>query len=312
MFGVNLFFVLSGFLISGILLKEKIANEGHQGRTIKVFYIRRFLRIVPIYYLVIFIAYALNPGVREYIWYYVGYSSNILPAKVLFDSPLVHTWSLAIEEQFYLIWPWLLIFVNRKYIKHVLLGFILIGIATRWAVYTYHWPMMVFNCFDSFGLGALYAYVRMDKDRCARFENVFKKLFPLLLFIAWRMYAYRGLPMAMVFSSTVDSLVGVALIMFAVNNRSEWMRKHILENKVFNFIGKISYGLYLYHYILGVYFDWYYRAYVKMHPGLPHLVTGFYFPYFVKYVLLLLISYLSFRFIEQPLLGLKKRFEYEK
>ena len=149
LFGVNLFFVLSGFLISGILLKEKIANEGHQGRTIKVFYIRRFLRIFPIYYLVIFIAYALNPGVREYIWYYVGYSSNILPAKVLFDSPLVHTWSLAIEEQFYLIWPWLLIFVNRKYIKHVLLGFILIGIATRWAVYTYHWPMMVFNCFDS-------------------------------------------------------------------------------------------------------------------------------------------------------------------
>ena len=315
LFGVNLFFVLSGFLITSILLNEKRKDtEGKQFTIIKNFFVRRVLRIFPIYYLVIILCCLFQyQFVKDHIWYYLTYTSNILPYATNKPNVLSHTWSLAVEEQFYLIWPWLIIFINKKYLKYVFVSAIIIGIVSKYlALYAFHhnFPVLVFNCFDSFGIGGMYAYIRLDREKCLKFEKTFRVVLPLLLFLAWRMASFGGIPILVTYARTLDSLIAIALIMFAINNQSEWMRKYVLENRVLNFIGKISYGLYLYHYTLGPSYDSFIETYARNHPSLPPFVSGFYTSYCVKLALLITICWLSFRLIEQPILRLKKRFEY--
>jgi peptidoglycan/LPS O-acetylase OafA/YrhL len=102
------------------------------------------------------------------------------------------------------------------------------------------------------------------------------------------------------------------MIMFVLNNKSEWMRRYVLENKVFNFIGRISYGIYLYHYTFGPWMDDVTAGFLHSHPGLPAFAGNFYFIYCIKLTALITLCWLSFKLIEQPILGLKKRFEYTK
>src|SRR5262249_43976988 len=96
--GVDIFFVLSGFLITRILIADKA-----RGMPLKNFLIRRFLRIFPIYYLTILLVFLYAPG--RYILYCAGYLGNFYFAYHPAHLPLHHTWSLAVEEHFYLLWP---------------------------------------------------------------------------------------------------------------------------------------------------------------------------------------------------------------
>ena len=316
-FGVNLFFVLSGFLITSILLNEKFKDNGTKRLTIiKNFFVRRSLRIFPIYYLVILLCCLFGyQFVIDHIGYYATYTSNLLPYYSNQPNVLSHTWSLAVEEQFYLIWPWLIIFINKKYLKHVFIAAIIIGTVSKYIVlYRWHhlYPVLVINCFDSFGIGALYAYIRLNEVKKHQFEKGFRIVFPLLLFIGWKMAAagISGLPAAVIYSRLLDSLIAIALIMFAINNKYEWMRKYVMENPVFNFIGKISYGIYLYHYTLGPAYDTWVADFVKSHPSAPGMLSNFYSNYCIKIALLITVCWLSFKLIEQPILRIKKRFEY--
>ncbi len=117
--GVCMFFVLSGFLITRILLQAKEKDEkfarGH-GFSLKQFYIRRTIRIFPVYYLTIFILYLLNePPIREKIAWYLTYSTNIYVAlKHTWLGSSDHLWSLAVEEQFYLFFPFVVLFIPLR------------------------------------------------------------------------------------------------------------------------------------------------------------------------------------------------------
>ncbi len=96
-FGVNLFFVLSGFLISAILLNEKVNNTGTKLTIIKNFFVRRSLRIFPVYYLFIIICYLLNYAiVRDKPGYFFTYTSNLLPYSTNQVNELSHTWTLSV------------------------------------------------------------------------------------------------------------------------------------------------------------------------------------------------------------------------
>src|SRR5882757_5446501 len=107
-FGVNLFFVLSGFLITGILLDARASGESKL-RIMRSFVARRTLRIFPIYYLAVFVLVLLGyPFIKEHLVY-----------KEASWNPWVHTWSLSVEEQFYLFWPWIILYVNQRYLKSV-------------------------------------------------------------------------------------------------------------------------------------------------------------------------------------------------
>lgn len=103
--GVLLFFVISGFLITGILLDARATNGPTRG-ILTAFYARRFLRIFPIYYAVLFVAFVLGfQNVRAEIGWLLTYLSNWYFASRGFTGPASHLWSLAVEEQFYLFWP---------------------------------------------------------------------------------------------------------------------------------------------------------------------------------------------------------------
>jgi peptidoglycan/LPS O-acetylase OafA/YrhL len=175
--GVTLFFVLSGFLITKILLsnRDKYA-EYNMGKSplIKNFYIRRFLRIFPIYYLTIFFLFFINYGnAREIFPWLVSYTTNIYQS--VHSVGLVsfnHFWSLAVEEQFYLFWPWIILFVNRKYLAGIIISTIVAGLLSKLYIFLFVQSWMAgayftLSCMHALGLGALIAWIAISENRCS-------------------------------------------------------------------------------------------------------------------------------------------------
>src|SRR5262245_37043382 len=132
--GVQLFFVLSGYLITLILLDGRAAVTAGQDQwhILRNFYARRFLRIFPIYYLVLGVTALLGVVVVRQLFSWVfTYMSNVY---FVFNGPremVFHLWSLAVEEQFYLIWPWLILLLPRAALLPVILTAIIAAPLTR-------------------------------------------------------------------------------------------------------------------------------------------------------------------------------------
>ena len=316
---VYLFFVLSGFLITRILLNAKKEDDFQNNPSIvKNFFVRRTLRIFPIYYLCILWAYTQFPDVKQHVNYFLCYACNILCYRTGTWNSSSHTWTLAVEEQFYLFWPWLILYTRRKYLTAVLTTCILIGIVTTYFTLKVTFePFFVFNCLDSFGLGALYASVFLEPLKLARFEKTIKVIafFALAVYIYWKIMAYNSqydFPVIFI-KKTVDSILALWLIIFTVNNKSERLRKYFFENKFLNFIGVISYGIYLYHAYVGVmlyhYVDFINSTFVT-HNWLYDILITRGCMYIILLILLTGISWLSFKLIEQPIMRLKRLFKY--
>ncbi len=257
LFGVNMFFVLSGFLITSILLNDKLKYEGDNRLVlVKNFYIRRSLRIFPIYYLVIFYSLFTNFDiVYPNLAYFLTYTSNVLHYRANVPTYLSYTWSLAVEEQFYLIWPWVIVFTSLKNLKYVIGGFILMGLLSKaFVIFVLHhqYAALMINCTDFFGIGALYALYRLNAEGCARFERFFITLLPVLLFLSWRLAPLSGTAGGALLVFVTTLFITLAPIVFVLKNRSAWVRTYLLENPVAVYVGKISYGLYLFHMPVGI------------------------------------------------------------
>jgi peptidoglycan/LPS O-acetylase OafA/YrhL len=113
-YGVDLFFVISGFLITGILLKEP---EGNMGTALKRFFGRRALRIFPPYYLLLVVLLIFNMEPARELWvslftYTFNYAGTIYKG-VHGENALFYLWSLSVEEQFYIVWPFLILGLRR-------------------------------------------------------------------------------------------------------------------------------------------------------------------------------------------------------
>ncbi len=150
-FGVRIFFVLSGFLITSILLdcREQIAIDGlKRSRVIIQFYIRRVLRIFPLFYLTLLILFLFDVGnIKQVIIYHFFYLSNLSRALwvsvdsfQLIDASSAHFWTLAVEEQFYLIWPALALFSSKRKVVPILIGLIFFAVVFRsvWFILGYN------------------------------------------------------------------------------------------------------------------------------------------------------------------------------
>lgn len=259
--GVNLFFVLSGFLITGILIDSR--NELNYYRT---FYIRRALRILPVYYLLLGVLLLIRSSNWPFVAFSAVYLSNLAP---LFGVPLAYSvlWSLSVEEHFYLFWP---AFVRRLSLK--MLGFCAAAVvllsplirllnfymashdpARHFAANFYTW-----NSLDGLASGALVAIllrtVKLERRRLWR-------LAATLLAIGFAIFAL-GLPFGVL---TRGGAVGAAfqatpwnfafaglLLIFLLIGTSE--QKRLVNRPVLQFFGEISYGLYLWHLLIfGVY-----------------------------------------------------------
>ena len=165
--GVRLFFVLSGFLITAILLRAR-ADAERLGTSpmwvIRQFYARRFLRIFPLYYFVIFAGALLNlPPIREEFWWLVSYLFNFRLAQLgWYPEHIAHFWSLAVEEQFYLFWPWLVLFAPRRLLLPIALIMSAFGPVSRALALSAELPGLAIytltsSCLDTLGLGAALA-----------------------------------------------------------------------------------------------------------------------------------------------------------
>lgn len=134
--GVDFFFVISGFLITTLLLRE----ESRAGQfSLKAFYWRRFLRIIPVYFLIVTVVsvyYIWIKGETQYgpiVPYYYIFFSNFLVTEIPLLGP---TWSLAVEEQFYVVWPLLLLLVPRRLIMSVLVVLIAVNVAAGMGLFS--------------------------------------------------------------------------------------------------------------------------------------------------------------------------------
>ena len=311
-FGVNLFFVLSGFLISSILFleKKKLSEFNTKSKIIVNFYIRRFLRIFPVYYLTLAVIFTFNiPEFNKDLIYYLTYTTNFNSYIRKISGFFGHAWSLAVEEQFYLIWPFIIMFLSRKHILKMLFIFILIGpvscfIQTFFFKNSYNSYILTPECFDSLGLGGLLAYYYSEGD-LSEIKKWVKILLPfsILLFYYWRFAPDGG--HIQYLRRTFESIIAVGAVLFCLSNRWTRWRDILLENKLLRQIGMVSYGIYLFHYTLPIFY-----LSLKSQVGLPH-DTYYTLPdYAVLTFILLAMAFLSYYLLERPILSLKTRFKY--
>jgi len=336
--GVLLFFVLSGFLITGILINMK-ENLPVKAYFIK-FYGRRFLRIFPLYYFYLFLMLGL-----AYWLYSIGYRPNRMTeyfqqvpyalayvydffcaSKWYKDSIFInHFWSLSVEEQFYIFWPLIILITPKKNYKTLFIACILAGpifraglsylcnhntfsfLGSDPAAGIYSLP---FAHIDAFGFGAFISQYRIPK---ARFQFwVLLIVLPIIGFstqyLATGSFSYLsafGFPFPI--ANGYKQVWGYSLLNYFFAVTIYAVARHGLFNRFLElgwlkYLGKISYGLYVYHFVI-IYFAGRINDFVPltyeqnmMLSSLPALIVT------------ILVSALSYKFIEKPILDLKDKF----
>lgn len=308
--GVDLFFVLSGFLITSILLESK--GKPHYFRN---FYIRRSLRIFPLYFAVVGFRLIVAPMIGWWannpvdFWQaasYWTYTSNVWQSFFAseanrFDPVLGVSWSLAVEEQFYMLWPLVVYMLNRRQLTWLCAAAIPAAVASRialyccgaqvWAAYTLT-PCRL----DGFAVGAIVSILQAGK-----LLNAAKILLPLSaacvasLVIIQRSASDQRWPMALIGFTCFDLLFG-SLLVFVLNG---WFRS-VFESSPLRTFGKYSYGMYLAHVPVFAFLN-------------DQLVASdyarFMFLATAGTVVVVCMAMLSWSVYESPILSLKSRFE---
>jgi peptidoglycan/LPS O-acetylase OafA/YrhL len=312
--GVTFFFVLSGYLISSNLLYQKQAiDAGEISRPFAFlqFYYRRTLRIFPLYYLVILLLFISVPAIFEgKVLWFVSYLPNIMMFRYHFwPGMLSHLWSLGVEEQFYLLWPLLIFFTPWRWLRGLFIITILSSIVFKVILFCFfpnpYMNMLPLSAFDVFGMGALLAYLPFSavpawtsKVSLSAFFIVCAALSVLALSIAsfnllFNVF-YSGCAVVIIFKSQ-KGFTGIF--------------GKFLDFRAFQYLGKISYGLYIYHSFM----PWLLRC-------LTGTETRYYLPIAIlpkslagkavitlsaQFILLVIVASLSWFLFEKPINNLK-------
>jgi peptidoglycan/LPS O-acetylase OafA/YrhL len=259
---IRFFFVLSGFLITKILLQCRsyiVSETQTQGAILGRFYLRRLLRIFPLFYLILAIAFVFHiPPVRESINWHIFYFSNFYAAQ-LGDWPqrVGHFWTLAVEEQFYLLWPWLILFLPQKYIFKVIVALICLSpffriICVSIGLNEVACEVLTPGVIDTFGYGALLAYIQEPRTKINLPIKKITRFFlwcglPLLLLIVIiSQQIADGKYVYLVFDNTALGMISTWIISRASSGFSGIIGK-FLELSPMVYFGKISYGIYVIH-----------------------------------------------------------------
>ncbi|MBN8693911.1 MAG: acyltransferase [Bacteroidetes bacterium] len=319
--GVVFFFVLSGFLITFLLLKEK---ENSGTISIMKFYTRRILRIWPLYFLLMIIGFfviplfpAFNhvyftPFFKESFWSNFLLYLFILPNLALaMFKPVPHIgqlWSIGVEEQFYLIWPWLV-----KHSKN-LLRILVIVIAVCLLLKFLFQMLVCYNPendslikvktfiatlkFESMAIGGIGAWCVYNKKYLDLILNntlMFASLFMILISV----YFTPGFIQDGVF--ILQSVLFLIVIINVSSNPNTILK---LENKMFVFLGNISYGIYMYHMIMIVAVM---LLMEKLGIAVDNSLLSQFLIYSLSVGLTILVSWLSYRYFETYFIKLKKK-----
>jgi peptidoglycan/LPS O-acetylase OafA/YrhL len=307
--GVTLFFVLSGFLITGILWDTR--EDPHH---LKNFYARRSLRIFPLYYFALAlvflgsIPYGAFHECLSRIWVYVLYLQNVdafglhphaLPSTLI----TVHFWSLAVEEQFYLLWPALLLRMKTlKQAQNLCLAVIVLS-AVAQVVYAFtsnplpHGESLWANSVSL----ALGGFIALGLRRGQNFQSLARYLMPVT-FVVFILGTLGSNRVRTIFDLNALTLFWGCLIVISLR---PGLFKRMFEVGWLRWIGTISYGMYIYHWLFREYFDsftWkiYPHASESTHQGIRFVIT---------FILTIGISWSSFNYFERPISRLKRHFQ---
>jgi peptidoglycan/LPS O-acetylase OafA/YrhL len=314
--GVILFFVLSGYLITRILLRNRDRiGEASKVKVLKGFYLRRFVRIFPLYYVVIFGLLILGySNTQEIFPYLVTYTSNIYQSlNTVYVGYFNHFWSLAVEAQFYLVWPILILFVNRKHTFKVIAVTIVLSVLSKLYLFVYYdnlWMATTYfttSSFDALGLGALLAYLQLYKPQLTKKLSHPVVLYAVLVVFCVGWYVHYKMDLAWykhVVDSFLFSLLSVFLILRASTDGFKGVAKWVLENKFIVYCGKISYGLYVFHLFVPKFYEDHIYPYIQFDIHKQFVFFELYF------LITLIMAFVSWKLLETPFNNLKKRFPY--
>jgi len=250
--GVDLFFVLSGFLITGILLDSK-QSEGY----FKIFYVRRCLRILPLYYALLIFMFVIVPLLRSSDahvifeksspwWAFPLFLQNFLiPISTNAAGALAVTWSLAIEEQFYLVWALVVRYMSHAQIRWIAIAVICLSPGLRFYLSPRHVYLYtnVFCRLDGLMAGSLLALaVRSDDFMPSRFVRAAWVCLGVSAPLSFLTQAFRV--EWIVYSFT--AVASASFVFLALFSAQKWLRM-ALGNRFLVYTGTISYGLYLLH-----------------------------------------------------------------
>ena len=310
--GVDLFFVLSGYLITGIILR----HGGGPG-FLATFYVRRGLRIWPIYYLCLAVVVLVvqrmpKPLSLASLPYYATYTQNV-PLYLHNEAPSLrpfdHTWTLALEEQFYILWPALVLLAGRARIVPLCLATIAVSVMARadgylaWGHFSER--ILLARC-DGFALGGLLAAILIPPPSRRVVAGLIFALAGAIAWIVWGSITsggalrFLGMPTP---AEPATTILAVGVVYFgvvglvAVGAGSPWLAP--LRFLPLAYLGKISYGLYLYHYPIFWVIDGYDFVYDQ-----PWRVRV------AKLAATLVVAVASWHLVEAPILRLKDRFAY--
>ena len=298
--GVDLFFVLSGFLITRNLITMR--DRYTFGSSLAVFYYRRLLRIVPPYYLALLAMMFFLPTLRHEASWYFGFASNIrdsLGDKI--KGPPVTMWSIAVEEQFYLLWPFVVMLLPRRHWKKIFIAAVIAAPIIRALLTPYGFDpiyRLMPTRMDLLALGALLGAI--DLDDPAWFMRHARKALALAVlgsaaYVAFRV-AIRDFEFE--YSSLAFNVFGYSFAACGVTGLLAFVRASnsgpvftVMTNPVLRYIGKISYTGYLIHDLI------FSRVKLLLHHGpLVALVT---------FALTIAIASACWYLVEQPLQRLK-------
>ncbi|RXK52277.1 acyltransferase family protein [Aquirufa rosea] len=332
--GVVIFFVLSGFLITRILFHsaDEIADKGHSPwAKIKLFIVRRSLRIFPIYFLILIVGWVFNISHFTHVWKWLLF---YLPDfYIMWNRQWIgvwdHLWSLAVEEQYYLIFPYFIIFLPRKYFRKLFPWMIALGLCSRLFFYLFvshefkqsAWMWSYVNplsAIDSFGLGGLLAYfyhyqsdiyAQIVKLKYPLYISIFA-FFLVLWFSHLSTYTYDNF-WFVVMERSVAAIFSFFLIAEAVAERRHILGR-ILSHSWIEYMGKISYGLYLYHnFVYNYYHQEGNTIWWAISKYMPSFQTNFLnfigLKFFINLIILLFIASVSWFLIEKPINSFKDK-----
>ncbi len=314
--GVILFFVLSGFLITYLLLAEE-----HSFKTISIkkFYMRRILRIWPLYFLIIVLAFLVLPNIS--LFTLPGYGKDVIYHNLIFKLIFYalffpnlalsllglvpyasHTWSIGTEEQYYLVWPVILKYFkkHRIFLMLFIILFYLLFAGFLATPYSDFLPFKnVFKAFwgtfniDCMAIGGIYAILLFNKSKLIDLL-LNKYLFYLLILIVC-VCMYKNVRIPFVHYEFYSVLFGIIILNFACNKEISIS----LENKVLNYLGNISYGLYMYHPI-GIILALAISKSINLRTN--------WLVYPLSFILTILLAGLSYNYFEKHFLKLKSKY----
>ncbi len=312
-FGVDIFFLISGFLITYLLISEKTKT----GRiNYPKFFVRRALRIWPLYICVLlvspYLVYKLKYEPPDYwpnILFYSNYHSIHLSeiGKDAWQFPFAHLWSICVEEHFYLFWPLFVWLIPLKRLPSIMIALIVVSIGSRLYYFQFS-PSTNLQTYlnticrmDILIIGALYAWYYHKfgfKPKISRWLRTVLYLVLITYFFTFNIHSSSNL-MAVIFAKIVPSLIaGMGMVYFIFNTKEN---VKIPGMKIWTYLGKISFGIYLISNLLipfiikKMLLKWQYHDLFLYFALTAFLTIG--------------LASLMYYILEKPILKLKKRFE---